>query len=84
MRISQFEKLTKTCCFPFIYNLTAINDGGELDEVLHETYLSEPELKKENASTFETFFKIWISKYSNKKFMLSIYDKHDSFPCSII
>ena len=70
--------------FRFIDNLTALNGAEEFEKVLHETYLPENELKKENISDFEASFLDPNIKIAHKRITLSLYNKRDSFPFSIV
>ena len=70
--------------FQFIDNLPAINDSGEFENVYHEIYPTELQLKRENCSNKETSFLDHDIAIANKKFPLSLYDKRDSFLFSII
>lgn len=53
---SSFNSLEIWLYFYFIDNLTAINDGKELEKAFHKINPSELELKKENVSPVEALF----------------------------
>ena len=70
--------------FRFIDDLAAINDHGEFENVYKEIYPPELELKKESTSITEASFLDLNIKIINNKFSLSLYDKRDFFPFSIV
>ena len=70
--------------FRFIDDLAAINDSGEFEKIFREIYPPELELKRENISSTEASFLDLHIKIDNNKFALSLYDKRDNFPFSIV
>ena len=70
--------------FRFIDDLVAISDGGEFEKSFHEIYPAEMELGKENDGTNSTSFLDLEISITDNKFKLSLYDKRDGFPFSIV
>ena len=66
--------------FHFVDNLTAMNDGVELDKALHKIYRPKLESKKGNESPFQASFLDLNIKILNKKFTLVLYNKRDIVP----
>ena len=63
--------------FRFVDNLTAMNDGVELDKALHKIYRPKLESKKGNESPFQASFLDLDIKILNKKFTLVLSNKRD-------
>jgi len=70
--------------FRFIDDLVAINDGGEFEKSFHEIYPAEMELGKENDGTNSASFLDLEISITDNNFKLSLYDKRDGFPFSIV
>ena len=64
--------------------MTAINDDGEFEKDLNETYLPVLELEKENASPFEASYVYVDIKTLDKMFTLRLHLKPGLFPLSIL
>ena len=60
-------------------SLIAINDGGELENSLHEIYPAELELKKENQENTCATFLILVSILLIGRFLQNFF-KRDDFP----
>ena len=80
--LNQARKVS--CMFRFIDDLAVINDCAEGEKVYHETYPPELELTRENRSDTKAFFLDLDIKFLDKKHSLSLYDKRESFPFSIV
>ena len=70
--------------FRFIDDLNALNDGGEFERCYHEIYPPEMELGKENISANAASFLDLNISIIDSKFVVSLYDKRDYFPFSIV
>ena len=71
--------------FRFIDDLIAINDGGLFEKNYNNIYPEELKLKKENNHNTEaTFLDLSIHINSNNNFDISLFDKRDGFPFSIV
>ena len=88
IRNLQCSNLTKarkfSTVFRFIDDLLAMNDGGEFSRSLHEIYPAELELNKENAGTQQTSYLDLDMVIDEHKFDISLFDKRNAFPFSII
>ena len=70
--------------FRFIDDLSAINDGGDFDNIYKDIYPAELELGKENINNNEASFLDLHIKIENNKFCVGLFDKRDNFPFSIV
>ena len=70
--------------FRFIDDLMAINDDGLFESYYQEIYPPELELKKENVGNREATFLDLNIVINNNTFQVSLYDKRDSFPFTIV
>ena len=70
--------------FQFIDDLVAINDNGEFEKCYSDIYPPELELKKENIRYTEGKFLDLMINIRDDKFVISLYDKHNTFPFSIV
>ena len=71
--------------FRFIDDLIAINDGGTFEKNYKNIYPEELELKKENHDINEaTFLDLNIHISNSNNFNISLFDKRDTFPFSIV
>ena len=88
IRNLQRSNLTKarkfSTVFRFIDDLLAMNDGGEFSRSLHEIYPAELELNKENAGTQQTSYLDLDMVIDEHKVDISLFDKRNAFPFSII
>ena len=70
--------------FRFIDDLVAINDNGEFEKCYSDIYPPELELKKENVGYTEGTFLDLMINIRDDKFVISLYDKRNTFPFSIV
>ena len=70
--------------FRFIDDLNAMNDCGEFERHCHEIYPDELELGKENLNDSEASFLDLDIRIVDQKFEVSLFDKRDEFPFSIV
>ena len=70
--------------FRFIDDLIAINDGGLFEDNYMNIYPDELELKKENGNRDATFLDLNIEINDTNNFNISLFDKRDTFPFSIV
>ena len=70
--------------FRFIDDLIALNDDKEFESCFKEIYPVELELGKENEGYQEATFLDLNIAIKNNKFSISLYDKRDGFPFSIV
>ena len=71
--------------FRFIDDLIAINDGGLFENNYMDIYPEELELKKENKEDRDaTFLDLNIHINDKNNFNISLFDKRDEFPFSIV
>ena len=73
-----------TNVFRFIDDLVAINDNGEFERCYSEIYPPELELGKENIGYNQGTFLDLKIEIREEKFVISLYDKRDNFPFSIV
>ena len=69
--------------FRFIDDLCAINDESLFEKHCKEIYPRELELKKEHGGDRASFLDMDI-KVAERKFSISLFDKRDAFPFSIV
>ena len=65
--------------FRFVDDLTAINDGGNLKEVVKKFTLLTLRSQRNNDFLGVFFLDLWI-KVERKKINIQVYDKKDDFP----
>ena len=70
--------------FRFIDDLSAFNDGGEFQNNYREIYPPELELGKENLSDCQASFLDLNILITDNKYELSLIDKRDAFPFTIV
>ena len=73
-----------TNIFRFIDDLVAINDNGEFERCYSEIYPPELELGKKNVGYNQGTFLDLKIEIREEKFLISLYDKRDNFPFSIV
>ena len=77
-------KTRKLCnIFRFINDLNSVNDGGKLSSYCN-IYGEELQLGKENTDKHEPTFLDLNIKIKDRKFHFGLFDKTDSFTCSIV
>ena len=69
--------------FRFIDDLCAINDDGLFEKHYKEIYPRELELKKEHGGNRAAFLDLDL-KIAERQFSISLFDKRDAFPFSIV
>ena len=70
--------------FRFIDNLTVLNDGGEFERSYNKIDPPELQRKKKKDINTEGSFLYMNIKIKSYRFLVSLYDKRDYFPFSII
>ena len=78
-------KARKLCnIFRFIDDFNAISDFGIFESNFKDTYSKELELRRDNDNNAVAKVQIQTSRQKKKKFQISLFDKIDSFPFSIV
>ena len=85
LRKNDLIKARKRCnLFRFVDDLNSIIDGGEFENNFSNIYPEELLLGKENTDKHEASFLDLNIKIKDWKFHFGLFDKRDSFPCSIV
>ena len=69
--------------FRLIDDLCAVNDDGVFEKMFREIYPCELELNKEHGGNEVSFLDLSIS-LKDRQFFISLFDKRDNFPFSIV